>query len=100
MKMVRQNANCDGFEWIPLLDISIDMPETVNLIDQQIARAFGKNDSEKENAAFGSNISGHDASYHGYREPNGGHASLCPPYGSAYIVNQKNLRGETTDEST
>ena len=34
VKVIRQNADCDGFEWAALLDFSIDVPETVDLIGE------------------------------------------------------------------
>jgi hypothetical protein len=63
--MVGQNTDRDGLERAILLNGSIDTSESFDLIDQQIAPAVGKDDGEKEHAAFDlrSEIFGHNCSY-------------------------------------
>ena|SRR6266404_9622958 len=80
--MIGQDGDRDGFKWAALLNGTVTLPETFDLFEQKVARSFGKNDREEENAAFdfGSTILRHDASYHriwwARREER-----LCPPYG-------------------
>jgi hypothetical protein len=84
VNVIGQDANPDRFEWTPLVDSSVNLPQAINLIDQKVARPFGENNREKENATlyFSSNVPRHDASYHG----SGGHASLCPPYENYWLL--------------
>ena len=57
--MVRQNADSDGFKRMPLLNDFVDVPETIDFVDQEPVGPLCEDDGEKENAAFGSNISRH-----------------------------------------
>jgi hypothetical protein len=46
-----------------LLNDFVDVPETIDLIDQKRAGPLCKDNREKENAAVCTDISGHDMSY-------------------------------------
>ena len=46
-----------------LLNDLVDVPQAIDFVDQQAVRPLRKDDGEKENAAFGTNVSRHDASY-------------------------------------
>jgi hypothetical protein len=61
MKMVRQHAYRDGLEREPFLDHFVGMPQTIDLSYQQVARAIGKCNREKECAALdlGASIARH-----------------------------------------
>jgi len=80
--VIGQDANGDSFKRAALLDRPIDLSQTVNLIQQQVARPFGENDREEEHAAFdfGSDVSRHDASYHEALWWARREERLCPPY--------------------
>ena len=80
--VIGQDANGDSFKLATLLDCPIDLSQTVNLIEQQVARPFGENDREEECAAFdfGSYVSRHDASYHAALWWARRKERLCPPY--------------------
>src|ERR1700756_1837463 len=50
MDMIRQNANCDCFEALAVLDPAIDSSQAVDFIDQETARSVGKRDGEEVGA--------------------------------------------------
>src|SRR5262245_6377786 len=67
--MVGQDANGDRFERVMIVDRSIDAPQTIDFLDEQITRPVGEGDREKENAALGidATIFWHSCSYRGWR---------------------------------
>jgi hypothetical protein len=54
MNMIGQDADGDGFEWSTLLYDAINLPQAVNLLDEQMARSIGKNDRKEERATVDS----------------------------------------------
>jgi hypothetical protein len=48
---------------MPSLDGLIDAPQTIDFFDQQVVRPLCKDDGEKENAAFGTDVTRLDALY-------------------------------------
>jgi hypothetical protein len=69
VKAVRQNTDRDRLEWTAFLDRPVDLPQTIDLIHQQVAGPLSENDRKEEKAAFSSNTTllRHDALYHGIR---------------------------------
>jgi hypothetical protein len=63
MNMVRQNADRDGLKRMSLLNDLVDVPKAIDFADQEVVGPLRENDGEKESAAFGTNISRHNASY-------------------------------------
>ena len=61
VKMIRQNADRDGFKRAALLSNPIRTTEAIDFIDQQLTAAVRESDREKENAAFGSTVLRHGA---------------------------------------
>jgi hypothetical protein len=45
---------------MPLLYDFVDVPETIDFVDQEPVGPLCEDDGEKENAAFGTNISRHN----------------------------------------
>src|ERR1700676_3246822 len=64
--VIGQDANRDRFKRSTLLDCPVNPPEAVDFLEQKVARPFGKNNREKEDAAldFCSTILRHSELYH------------------------------------
>jgi hypothetical protein len=77
----RQDADRDGFKWAALLNGTVTLPEAFDLLKQKVARPFGKNNREEENADFdfGSTILRHDELYHEASWWARREERLCPP---------------------
>jgi hypothetical protein len=60
----RQDASRDCLEGSKHLNCTISSSQMIDLIDREGARSIGKNEREKENAAFGSTIFAHNRLYH------------------------------------
>jgi hypothetical protein len=79
--MIGQDTNRDCLERVSSLNGLIDSPQTIDFFNQKITWPLRKDDGEKENTAFGSNVSRHPVPYRDWLWfQDGGHASLCPPY--------------------
>ena len=46
-----------------LLNDLVDVPKAIDFVDQEAVGPLREDDGEKENAAFGTNVLRHDASY-------------------------------------
>jgi hypothetical protein len=61
MNMVRQDANRHGFERSALLHRGVDAPQSLDMLNQQVARPIGERDGEEENSTFdaSASVTGH-----------------------------------------
>jgi hypothetical protein len=48
---------------MPLLNDFVDVPNAIDLVDQEAVGPLRESDGEKENTAFGTNVLRHDAWY-------------------------------------
>jgi hypothetical protein len=62
MQMVGQHADRNGFEWITLLNGSVDVSEMVDVTNEEIACSIGDRNGEEKRAASNSctSISRHE----------------------------------------
>src|SRR5882724_5335370 len=95
MQMIRQHADCDGFEGIPFLDRCIDAAEAVDVAHQDVARPVGKCDREEEDATLdvrtavvrhGAMIATFFRPRHRKTWARGPRGPLCPPYKRRVLV--------------
>jgi hypothetical protein len=63
VNVIREYTDRDCLERVSPLNGLIDAPQAIDFFDQQAARPLREDDGEKEDAAFGTNISRHDVSY-------------------------------------
>jgi hypothetical protein len=63
MQVVRQHANRNGLEWIPLLDRCIYTSQAIDVPQEKVTRSVRERDGEEEGAAGNlcSAVSRHDA---------------------------------------
>ena len=52
MQVIRQDAYRKGFERMSLLDGAVDIPEMIDMPNEEIARSIRKGDGEEEHAAL------------------------------------------------
>src|SRR5258707_10907518 len=83
--MIGQDADSDGLERSAFLNGSIGQSQTVNMVDQQMARSIGDNDRKEEGASadFRSSILRHRELIARAKMVGTAQARLCPPYETA-----------------
>jgi hypothetical protein len=64
MQVIRQNADCDGFKWIPTLDRCVNPSQSIDLSHQKIARSVGERHREEIDSStdFAAAVSRHTGS--------------------------------------